>query len=47
MDFLDKKTWYRLGPPFANMAMLFKIRIAEEDIEYINNIIKKLCGLVS
>ena len=41
MDFLDKNTWHRLGPPFANMAMFFKIRVTEEDIEYINNIIKK------
>ena len=41
MDFLDKNTWHRLGPPFANMAMVFKIRVTEEDIEYINNIIKK------
>ena len=41
MDFLDKETWHRLGPPFANMVMFFKIRITEEDIEYINKIIKK------
>ena len=41
MDFLDKETWHRLGPPFANMVMFFKIRITEEDIEYINNVIKK------
>lgn len=41
MDFLDKKTWHRLGPPFANLATVFKIRVTEEDIEYINNIIKK------
>ena len=41
MDFLDKETWHRLGPPFANMAMVFKIRVTEEDIEYINNVIKK------
>ena len=41
MDFLDKETWHRLGSPFANMVMFFKIRITEEDIEYINKIIKK------
>ena len=41
MDFLDKKTWHRLGPPFANLATVFKIRVTEEDIEYINNVIKK------
>ena len=42
MDFLDKETWHRLGSPFANMAMCFKIRVTEEDIGYINNIIKKI-----
>ena len=41
MDYLDKETWHRLGSPFANMAMVFKIKVSEEDIEYINNIIKK------
>ncbi len=41
MDFLDKETWHKLGAPFANMVMFFKIRITEEDIEYINKIIKK------
>ena len=41
MYFLDKETWHKLGAPFANMVMFFKIRITEEDIEYINKIIKK------